>query len=121
MLCVEPFTLSAVAEGIEFCIDEDIHGRDLHEILTHELNILSLTVKKPAELVKELTLSVDDSKKWKVKYSPQKNSLLWLEFKKELIHKNRFFPTGNIYGKMFSSFQNEKNSIEKKHVYPADR
>ncbi|WP_270831985.1 RES family NAD+ phosphorylase [Aeromonas sp. QDB03] len=43
----------------------------------------------------------------------KKNSLLWLEFKKELIHKNRFFPTGNIYGKMFSSFQNEKNSIEK--------
>ncbi|MGL6371304.1 RES family NAD+ phosphorylase [Aeromonas hydrophila] len=113
VLCVEPSILSDVSDGIEFCIDEDIHGKALHEILSHDLNILSSTVSKPAELVKELALGVDDSKKWKVKYSPQKNSLLWLEFKKELIHKNRFFPTGNIYGKMFSSFQNEINSIEK--------
>jgi len=34
----------------------------LYEILTHDLNILSSTVNKPAELVKELALGVDDSK-----------------------------------------------------------
>lgn len=113
VLCVEPSTLSTDAEGIEFCIEEDVHGQDLYEILTHELHILSPIVNKPAELVKELTLSIDNTKKWKVKYSPQKNSSLWQEFKRELIHKNRFFPTRNAYGKMFSSFQNETKNIEK--------
>lgn len=62
VLCVEPSILSDVSDGIEFCIDEDIHGKALHEILSHDLNILSSTVNKPAELVKELALGVDDSK-----------------------------------------------------------
>ncbi|WP_270831987.1 hypothetical protein [Aeromonas sp. QDB03] len=84
VLCVEPSILSEVSDGIEFCIDEDIHGKELYEVLTHDLNILSSTVNKPAELVKELALGVDESKKWKVKYSPQKKFIVMVGIQKRI-------------------------------------
>jgi len=113
VLTVNPEILADLFELSIDCLLEDEDGQYPHVIYLEEFLILSRKSRNPSKLIEEILGTNFSHRKYRLKYNTTKYTSEWNKFKKELTHKNRFFPKENIYSQVFSHSSNnvESNSF----------
>ncbi len=95
--------LTSILEGLSIMFEEDDYATKLIDILDEDFKIFSKTTEK-SRLKNNLSIISPDlfNKKFKSANTAEMHQQ-WIDFKKEIVHENRFFPQTSIYKEAFSS------------------
>jgi hypothetical protein len=101
---VEPLELKDKIELLMYGLIESENGQSLAEIFINTYSIIKENVKNVDNLIDNILSDQNASKKRYIFESDHAGQMQnWEEFKKELTHRNRFFPKNSIYSSVFKS------------------
>ncbi len=105
-------SLESTLEGLSMMFEEDEHSNSLIDILDKDFQVFSKSTSRD-RLKSALSnkLPFIFNKKYKSVNTADTHQQ-WIDFKKEIIHENRFFPQTSIYKQAFLSTGNLYNNFQ---------